>query len=314
MKFDVITFGSAIKDIFLKLKKNTYQLIDEDTFCFNLGSKFFVEDLKIFSGGGGTNTASTFSKQGFKTAYVGKVGHDDDLITYDLKQCNVDTCFIKKDKDRLSAYSFILSLEQERTILTYKGACHYMKKDDVDWNKLDAKWFYIANLGGEVFKEVISFAKKNNIKIAVNPGEDQLKAGFLKEVLDCIDILLLNLDEASLLTGIEKEKETEIINNLVSLNKGIVVITKGREGSLVSNGENIYQAGIPSVLFVEKTGAGDSYGSGFVSGIMEKNDIEYAMQLATANATSCIQKIGAKTGLLSKGEWGSWPKIEVRKI
>jgi len=63
----------------------------------------------------------------------------------------------------------------------------------------------------------------------------------------------------------------------------------------------------------EKTGAGDAFGSGFLSGLLQKNDIEYAIQLATANATSCIQKIGAKNGLLKKDEWGSWPKVKVRK-
>lgn len=313
MKFDVITFGSAIKDLFLRLDKDTYRLIDKD-FCFSLGSKFFVEDLKIFSGGGGTNTACTFSKQGFKTGYVGKIGRDGDMIIYELKQCGIDTCFVKTDEERLTACSFIFSSTQERTILTYKGASHYMKKQDVSWNKLDTDWFYLANLGGEVFKEIIEFSKKNNNKLAVNPGKEQLKSGYFREVLDQIDILILNLEEAALLTGLKKEKEIEIINTLASLVRGMVVITKGKDGSLVSDKENIYQAGIPSVLFLEKTGAGDAYGSGFVSGIIQKNDIEYAMQLGTANATSCIQKIGAKQGLLDKDEWGSWPKVEVRKI
>jgi len=46
---------------------------------------------------------------------------------------------------------------------------------------------------------------------------------------------------------------------------------------------------------------------------MEKEDIVCAIQLATANATSVLQKMGATNGLLKKGEWGSWEKIEVRK-
>ena len=80
------------------------------------------------------------------------------------------------------------------------------------------------------------------------------------------------------------------------------------------DGKHIFKAGTPSILPVEKTGAGDAFGSGFLAGLLRKDSLEYALQLATANATSCIQKIGAKNGLLKKGEWGSWPKVAVEKI
>jgi len=54
---------------------------------------------------------------------------------------------------------------------------------------------------------------------------------------------------------------------------------------------------------VDRTGAGDSFASGFVSGFLQKNgDIEYAIQLAIANSTACLTKLGAKNGLLEKGE------------
>ncbi len=78
--FDVITFGSATRDLFLKskdfkiLKSNKF--ITGQGLCFNLGSKIYLDDLFFATGGGGTNTAATFVRQGFKTAYVGIVGRD----------------------------------------------------------------------------------------------------------------------------------------------------------------------------------------------------------------------------------------------
>jgi hypothetical protein len=51
--------------------------------------------------------------------------------------------------------------------------------------------------------------------------------------------------------------------------------------------------------------------SGFVSGIITKGDIEYAMQLVMANCLSCLENIGAKTGLLKKNE--KFNKVEVKK-
>jgi sugar/nucleoside kinase (ribokinase family) len=64
---------------------------------------------------------------------------------------------------------------------------------------------------------------------------------------------------------------------------------------------------------IERTGAGDAFGSGFVSGMILENDIEYAIQLGSANATSVIQEIGAKNGLLQKDDLDGIEKAEVNK-
>ena len=327
MNYDIITFGSATRDTFLRLKKDNYRILESESptgkdLCFSLGSKIFIEGLHISSGGGGTNTACTFSNQGFNVAYCGKIGNDKrgEAIIEDLKRFKVDTGFLKKDKNHLTAYSVILSLpHKERTILVYRGACHFMTEEDIPFSKFKkAKWFYLAPLSeesAELFGPLVRFAEKNNIKVISNLGNSQIKLReeILKPILKKIDILILNLEEASLLSKIPIQKEKEIIKKLLSRTKGIIVITKGMEGSVICDGKYIFRAGIPSVLPFEKTGAGDAFSSGFLSGLLKKNDIKYAIQLATANATSCIQKIGAKNGLLKKGEWGSWPRVKVDK-
>ncbi len=326
MKYDIITFGSATRDTFLRLKKENYRILGErespegQSLCFPLGSKIFIEDLQVSTGGGATNTACTFSNHSFKVAVCSKVGDDKrgEAVIDELKRFRVDTQFIKKDRNYPTAYSAILSFAGERTILVYRGACHFMEEKELPFSKLKAKWFYLAPLSeksAQLFGPLVRFAKAQKIKIAANLGNSQIKLGekVLKPILQELDVLILNREEASLLSGIEKEKETEIIKKLKELIKGILVITKGKEGSVVCDGSYIYQAPAPSVLPFEKTGAGDAFGSGFLSGLLEKNNIEYAIQRGTANSTSCIQKIGAKNGLLKKGQWGSWPKVKVTK-
>jgi sugar/nucleoside kinase (ribokinase family) len=327
MNYDIITFGSATRDTFLRLKKDNYRILEEREFgeekslCFPLGAKIFIEDLEVASGGGATNTACTFTNQGFKVAVCTKVGDDKrgEAIIEELKKFKVETKFIKKDKKYRTAFSAILSLKGERTILIYRGACHFMKPDDIPWEKLKkVKWFYLAPLSEEsaqLFKPLVEFAKENKIKVAANPGNTQLNLGeeVLKPILSQINILILNKEEASLLAKLSPENEKALLKKLTSFVKGIVVITKGKEGSVVSDGKYVYRAPVPAVLPFEKTGAGDAFGAGFLGGLLQKNDIEYAIQLATANATSCIQKIGAKNGLLKKGEWGSWPRVKVEK-
>ena len=336
--YDIITFGSATIDTFLKLRDGDYRISKDDrfssgkSFCLPLGSKILmIDDLKVSSGGGGTNTACTFSKQGFKVNYIGKVCNDErgkELIG-ELKKFKIGTRFVKKDKDYPTAFSLILSSSiGERTALIYRGACHFMRESDIPWlgdsprSGTVPKWFYLAPLSGDssqVFGPLVKFAKKNNIKVAANLGNSQIIGTVpewglsLRKILSQLDVLILNKEEASLLTKISPEKEKEMIKRLSSSTKGIVVVTRGKKGSIVSDGKYIFEAGAPSVLAVEATGAGDAYGSGFLSGLLEKNNIEYAIQLATANATSCTQKIGAKNGLLQKGKWGPWPRVKVKK-
>jgi len=335
--FDIITFGSATRDTFLILRKRDYRVITESDrnnekfLCLPFGSKIFIDNVKVFSGGGGTNTSCTFANQGFKTAYIGKVGNDKrgEAVIDDLKKFKIETSFIKKDETYSTAYSVILSFPQgDRTILIYRGACHFITENDVSWEKLkQTKWFYISPLSEksvDLFNPLVKFAGENNIKIAANLGDTQLNLPkqVLIPILKKIDILILNKEEASLLAGISIENEKGIIKKLISFvgaaeiskkQKKLVVITKGKKGSLVSDGEYLFEAPTPSVLPFEKTGAGDAFASGFLSGFLQKNSIEYAMQLGTANATSCIQEIGAKNGLLKKSEWGKWPKVKVVK-
>lgn len=327
--FDIITFGSATSDSFLRLGKDNYQILTKQflneprSVCFPLGAKVFLEDVLVASGGGGTNTACTFARQGLKVGYCGKVGKDDQgrVVLQDLKRNNVDVQFCQVDSLHPTAFSAVLSVPgQERTVLIQRGACNFMSISDVPLAKFKkVKWFYIAPLSGQsvqVFEPLIQFAIATKIKVAVNPGDTQINLGEgkINPLLRQVDILFLNREEGSLLSKIPMSNEIGIIKKLKSIvAKGLVVLTKGSDGSMVYDGQNLFQAGIPQTPLIEKTGAGDAYAGAFLSGLLEKNDVEYAMKLATANAAGCIQQVGAKNGLLKRGDWGPWPQVEVKR-
>jgi ribokinase len=323
MIYDVITFGSATRDIFIRSKDlkiiNSPEFVTGKALAMGAGAKIYVEEMYFLTGGGGTNTAATFALQGLKTAYCGLVGSDANAreIIKEMKDLGIATDFIKVTDKADTPSSVILSSGTERTILVHEGASHLLSKNDIEWEKIKkSRWFYIAGFSGEsvkVYEPLVDFAKENKIKIALNPGHDQLTKDqeTLKKTLAKIDILIVNQEEASALTGIEYQKEEELFKKFDELMPGIAVMSKGSEGVAVSDNKKIYRAGIPESGYVDRTGAGDAFGSGFVSAIIQGRDIPYAIQLGTANATSTIQNIGAKTGLLKKGEWGEWEKVKV---
>ena len=325
--FDIITFGSASRDLFLRSKDfkivKSQDFITGEGLGFNLGSKVTVDELAFFTGGGGTNTAATFRKQDFKVAYVGKIGNDPggEAIEKELKQLGIKN-FIKKDENKKTAYSIILSTEKERTILVYSGACHDLKVEEISFDKLKAKWIYIAGLSGksaETLLPIIEFAKKSKIKVALNPSSSQLKLGLegLKDVLGTVDVLLLNQEEGAKLAGLPFEQEKEIFKRLDEYVKGIVIMTKGPAGVVVSDGEYIYEAGtFKEKKYIDRTGAGDAFGAGFVSGLMRYGTIEEAIRLGAANGTAVVEALGAKNGLLTKLQFETelrWKDLKINK-
>lgn len=317
--YDIITFGSATQDIHIKSK--AFKILkDKNDFgapfgsgegiCLPFGSKIEVEDIFFTSGGGGTNTAATFSKQGFKTAFCGAIGVDVAglEIVKELKQLRIDTKFLVKKKEKHTNCSIIISSAgEDRTILVYRGASDMLDKNDIFWRKIRAKWIYLAPLSGllcDNFAGIVDFANENKIKIAVNPSKQQLSLpeDQLKNILQKVDILFLNQEEASVLTKIPFLEETEIFKKIDEICPGIAVMTKGGEGVVASDGKYLYSAKPdPNRKVVDTTGAGDSFASGFLSDYIRYNgDIEKAIQLGLANSAANLAEVGAKTGLLEK--------------
>lgn len=322
--FDVITFGSATQDIYLQSKKflpvSGKNFTTGKGICLPLGSKIEVENVFLTSGGGGTNAAATFANQGFKVAYCGSVGQDNfgDLIVEELKKINVNTDFIVKTKAKPTNIAVILMQpRRDRTILVYRGASDVLEKADIPWPRLkETRWFYLAPFSGKLTsltERLVSFAKDNGIKVALNPGYRQLTLPrpVLQRILKKIDILILNREEAALLSKIPYQKEKEVFKKIDELTPGIAIMTKGGEGVTVSDGMFLYRAKSLGLKLVDGTGAGDAFGSGFVAGMMQKNDIVHSIQLAMANSGYAITKLGAKEGLLKRG--ASWPKAGVQK-
>jgi ribokinase len=324
--YDIITFGSATRDINLKSKsfktiKDDKDFVTGEGICLTLGSKIDIDEIKYTSGGGGTNTAATFAKQGFKTAYCGAIGADEAglHIVKELKEFGIDVKFLQKRKEKMTNQSIIISSgSDDRTILAYRGASDLLDKNTIPWKKIKTKWIYLAPLTGslcDTFEGIVNFAVENKIKIAVNPSKQQLSLPIdqLKRIFTKIDILFLNQEEASFLTKISFFEESEIFKKIDEMCHGVAVMTKGGDGVVVSDGKYIYRAK-PNEdrIIVDTTGAGDSFASGFLSDFMRYNgDIEKAIQMGLGNSEGNLREIGAKTGLLKKGE--EFKKVSVSK-
>lgn len=321
--FDVIIIGSATRDIFIA--SDNFDVIKDDKFAtgqalaLGLGSKFEISKLVLTSGGGGTNAAATFARQGFKTACIGVVGKDlnGDEIISELNKEGIDTSYFQRHDDDLTAYSVILvDKSGERSILSYKGEGQHFEDRQIPFEKLESSWAYVDSLGGhfEILEAIVDWAQDKKVKLVINPGGKELALGFgkLGPVLKNFDIISMNQEETAGLFGLDYNNESEVFKKADESIGGIFIMSKGPAGVSVSDGKNIYSAAVPDSPIVERTGAGDAFSSGFVAEYIRSGNIEKAIQFGTANASSVVTQFGSKAGILKKGDQGLWPLVKVK--
>ncbi len=303
MKFDIVTFGSAVKDVFVAT-----DLADRGKFiAYPIGAKILIKELRYDIGGGGTNTAVAFSRLGLKTGFIGKFG--DDGTGYEildmLKRENVK--FLgRMEKRGLTGFSIVLdSEENDRTILTYKGINDTISMSDIKLRKLKTKWLYCSSLLGQSLETQINLArvlKKRGVKIAFNPSSYLAeRKDLIENLLMVSDILVLNKEESQMLT-----KRRDLLNGLHDLTGGTVVITdRDKKVSAYDGTKKYFLVPNKNVKVRERTGAGDAFASGFVAGQIVGMNTDESLKLGLRESESVIKYFGAKNNLL---------KINLREV
>ena len=294
-KFDVVTFGSAVVDIFI----DTDTAEKKGMLCYTAGSKILINNFRYETGGGATNTAVAFARLGLKTGCISKVGNETGGLRIINQLRKEKVKFLgTQEKKPTTGFSIILDSKQHnRTILTYKGANDNISSNDIRWFK--TKWLYLSSQLGKSFETQIQIAKKHKekgAKIAFNPSAYLIKQKNLKNILKITDVLILNKEEAGLLT--KNAKENEVLKALTKLGPQIVVMTNGpKEISCLANNKK-YSLIPNKVKVVEATGAGDAFASGFVAGLIVSKPIMQCLKLGLRESEAVLRHFGAKNNLL----------------
>jgi sugar/nucleoside kinase (ribokinase family) len=206
----VFTIGGATLDVFVRYEGTDLITITKKNSSFNFmlfesGEKIEVDELLYQTGGGATNSAVSFKRLGFDTSCFCNIGNDaaGTIVLDTLKKESVETKHIHTSTHYQTGTSFIVnSIKGDYTIFAFRGANSYLELEKLPFDHIaQAEQLYITSLSNNsslLLPQLVEFAKKNNIRVAINPGVSQLVKGTqtLKESLKYIDILILNSSEA----------------------------------------------------------------------------------------------------------------------
>lgn len=304
----ITTIGAAVQDVFLSHSDEFAPVCERPHECFmklELGTKVDVNAIHFSTGGGATNAAVTFARQGMPVRFIGTVGHDPagQAVLADLDKEGVDTTGVSYSERFNTGYSvLLLAPNGERTILTYRGASTHYHIDNFDITNHKPDWLYVSSMAGnmEVLDKLFHQARQAKVRICFNPGKGELRqASKLKTLLEDVDVLLVNKEEAQqIVTGDTAEELARRLCRFVPT----IIISDGSNGVTATDGKLLVEAGIyEEVNVIDRTGAGDAFGSGFLSQWAQGKSLKESVVYASANSTAVVSKIGAKTGILHAG-------------
>lgn len=325
----VFTIGSATMDVFVECDSANIVSVNSldrksEFMSYPYGSKIDMSGFSTNVGGGGVNTACNFAKLGYDTSAIFKIGDDiySEGILKHLKKSGVKYASTIQDASLSTGFSVILvSFQGDRTVLTNRGANSCIGFDEIDFEALkEADWLYVAPLNGksnEILEPLVKFAHANNIIVAFNAGTTSLKQGFdkIKPVLETSNIVVMNLEEASLCTGVNVRPDTKtehfshevihpdimtMIKKLRISDYQVIVITDGKRGAYAYDGKTVYMCPVFKSDVVSTLGAGDSFASTFFCALQRTNkDIGTSLMYASVQSASVVSKFSATEGLLT---------------
>lgn len=305
----ILSIGAAVQDVFLSQSDEFTPVTDrsmhEQVLELQMGGKADVNNITFSTGGGATNAAVTFARQGFHSIFMGTIAEDPagQAVLADLDQENVDTTHVSYSHKYHTGYSvLLLAPNGERTILTYRGASTHYEAKHFDLDDIRTDWIYVSSVAGqmEILDKIFRQAKQNGTKIFFNPGKHELRQrDKLRGLLEDIDVLSVNKEEMQQI--VEGETSEELVRHGLRF-VPTVIVSDGPNGVVASDGKTLLRAGMyQDVKVVDRTGAGDAFGSGFLSQWAQEKSLKDSIIFGSANSTSVVTKIGAKTGILHSG-------------
>lgn len=313
MSYDIVGIGNAIVDIIAEvddkylsqnnIDKGSMSLIDFEI-ANKIGSE--VEIIKIISGGSVANSIVGISQQGLKTAFIGKVNHDDlgNEFKKGLMEENVEFKYSPDTSQNYTGRCIILvTSDAERTMNTYLGISQQLTENDIDMKVIENSsilylegYLWDLDEAKNAIKKSILKAKASSTLVAFSMSDafcvDRFREEFFEIVNDFADIIFANESE---IKSLFQTDDLEYVKNECMKKNKIFAITLGSKGALIIKQNEIFNID-PEIIdnLVDTTGAGDLFAAGFLSEYIKSQQIDSCGKFGVKLASQIIQRFGAR--------------------
>ena len=245
---------------------------------------------KILPGGKGINVSLVLTNLGVKNTALGFLAgftgkNIEDIIN--VHGCNTDFVYLREGQSRIN----VKLMGTPETEINGNGP--YISDEDVKalYGKLgkltSGDVLVLAgsipnSLPANIYSDIIKFVSGKGVKVVVDATGDLL--------VKCLEykpfLIKPNNFELEQIFNTKLESREDIVKCAIKLKEmGAVnvLVSMGKDGAiLVDENSQIYDLIAPEGNVINSVGAGDSMVAGFLAGLYEKNDYDYAFKLAVA--------------------------------
>ena len=245
---------------------------------------------KILPGGKGINVSLVLTNLGventalgFLAGFIGK--NIEDIISD--HGCNTDFVYLREGLSRIN----VKLMGTPETEINGNGP--YISGEDVRalYGKLDkltsGDVLVLAgsipnSLPANIYSDITKYVSGKGVKVVVDATGDLL--------VKCLEykpfLIKPNNFELEQIFNTKLESREDIVKcalNLKDMGAVNVLVSMGKDGAvLVDENSQVYDLMAPDGNVINSVGAGDSMVAGFLSGLYENNNYEYAFKLAVA--------------------------------
>lgn len=269
--------------------------------------------MKYDIGGKATHVSLVLSALGIDNIATGIMGGNNGRRLVKMMEDRGVTCdFVFQEGDETRVTYIIVQEEEEGTfMLTEPG---FSIKAET-FEKLKHKLIKIVNKGDMVvisggtppgiaidnYRSLLNLIKNAGATLVIDTSGDCLAEAIKHKPY----LIKPNEVELKELLGYEFTDEKQCIKELKKLNDegiGIVALSLGEKGSIISTKDKTLGIIPPDVMQVNDTGCGDVFLGGAVSMLYQGKDLVEAFRFATAIATSKVTKMGTSEFSLKETE------------
>lgn len=287
---DVFTIGELLVDMISD---------DYDTnFTCNKYSRFF--------GGSPANITMNIKKLGGNPVITSCVGNDGlgDFLVNNLKKNNINTELINRVNNSTSMVLVTKSKETPLPIF-YRSADYNLEyTSEIDSTLKNSKivhfscWPISQSKSRKMIEKVIEEARRNDVLIGFDPnyhemiwerGHDGIE--YIKSLICKVDIIKPSEVDAERIFGADTPENH--VNKFIQYGAKLVIMTLGKDGAIVSNGNETIKFKTLATEVVDTTGAGDAFWGGFYTAMTSNYTLKEALNIGFATSAFKLKHLGA---------------------
>lgn len=317
MKYDISALGNALVDTQYKVDHDFLNSFGLEADAMTLASSeeqapIIKKLIEIGSesmsdcGGSATNSLVAAANYGSNCHHVCRVADDEDGKKYldSLRSAGVKHIGVSEENTDMPTGKCLILVtpDAKRTMISMLGVSAFLGSSDIDYDVVqNSQIFYIEGYmvtSDDNFNAVISVLenlKASETLKALSLSDAGIVHGF-KEKFDLIesygiDMIFCNDDEAIAFSG--KDSFDDAVEFYKSKSY-MTAITKGSEGSVVIENNNVHQTKAEEIIPIDTNGAGDMFAGSFMHAYLEGHDIQTCAKFSNYASSRVVETFGPR--------------------